>query len=151
MKPYHILFLIVTIIFLSNCRAPQDLVFKDYKNLKIQNIDFSSANLKVDLVYYNPNNIGLELNRTDFDLFIDSSYLGHSTQNLQIAIPARKEFTLPLDIKVDLKNLLKNGLTALSSKEVLIQLKGNVRVGKAGIYKIIKVDYASRQNFSMFK
>ena len=151
MKLYHMLYSIIVIVFLSNCRAPQDLVFRDYKNLRLQNIDFSAANLKVDLVYYNPNNIGLELNRTDFDLFIDSSYLGHSSQNLQIAIPARKEFTLPLDIKVDLKNLLKNGLTALINKEVLIQLKGNVRVGKAGIYKIIKVDYASKQNFSMFK
>jgi hypothetical protein len=70
---------------------------------------------------------------------------------LQIAIPARKEFTVPLNVQVDLKNLLKNGISALTNKEVLVQLKGNVRVGKAGIYKIIKVDYASKQNFSMFK
>lgn len=151
MKIAHLLLSLFIILSLSNCRTSQDLVFKEYKNLRLQNVNFSSANLKVDLVYYNPNSIGLELNKTDFDLYIDSSYLGHSSQNLQVAIPARKDFTIPLDIQVDLKNLLKNGLAALTSKEVLVQLKGNVRVGKAGIYKIIKVDYASKQNFSIFR
>ncbi len=146
-----LLYCIILILILPYCRAPQDLVFKDYKNLRLQNVSFSNANLAVDLIYYNPNTIGLELNRTDFDLYIDSSYLGHSSQILQVAIPARKEFTIPLTLQVDMKNLLKNGLTALTNKEVLVQLKGNVRVGKAGIYKVIKVDYASKQNFSMFK
>ncbi len=137
--------------FLTGCSTPKDLVFKEYKNLKLQNLGFSDAVLAVDLVYYNPNNIGLQLSRTDLDLYVDSAYLGHSTQDVQINVGARKEFTLPLRVNVDLKNLLKNGLNSLTSKEVAVRLVGNVKVGKGGIYKTFKVDYTSMQNFSMFR
>ncbi len=135
------------LIFVSSCREPKDLVFKEYKNLRAENIGFSDADLKVDLVYYNPNGIGLELNKVDLDLYVDGNYLGKSTQNVQVSIPARKDFTLPLSIKVDMKNLLKNGLNTLFNKAVNIRLLGSVKVGKAGIYKNVKVDYTTVQNF----
>ena len=147
-------YLVIVGIFsflLTSCRPPQDLVFRDYKNLTLDNVTFSDATIKVDLVYYNPNNVGLTLSRTDLDLFVDGTYLGHSEQNVQIDIPRRQEFTLPLAVKVDLKNLLKNGLTTMTNKEVDIRLVGNVKLGKAGVYKNFKVDYTSKQNFSMFK
>ena len=148
---YIALLLISLMIVASSCQAPKDLEFRESKNLKIESVGFSEALLKVDLVYYNPNNFGLELNRTDLDLFVDSTFLGHSTQNLQVAIGGRKEFTLPLAVSLDIKNLLKNGITALFNREVNVRLLGNVKVGKAGIYKNIKVDYTSKQNFSMFR
>lgn len=136
---------------MTSCREPQSLEFKDFKNLKLENVGFSSATLKVDLVYYNPNNFGLELNRTDFDLFVDSTYLGHSRQDMQIAIPRRGDFTLPLVVDLDMKNLLKNGITSLFNKDIKVRLLGKVKVGKAGVYKSFPVDYTSIQNFSMFQ
>lgn len=139
------------LIFLSSCRDPKDLEFRDFKNLKLDNLGFSAAKLKVDLVYYNPNNFGLQLNRTDLDIYIDSSYLGHSSQNIQVGIPKRDIFTLPLEVDLDMKNLLKNGLTAYLNKEVTIRAVGKIKVGKAGIYKNFDVDYSTRQTFSLFK
>lgn len=143
--------LFIVLAFVTSCRAPKDLVFKEYKNLQLENVGFTDAVLKVDLVYYNPNSFGVELNRTDLDLYVDSSFLGHSSQNIQVSIPGRKDFTLPLKVNVDMKNLLKNGLTSMFNKNVSIRLIGNVKIGKAGIYKNIKVDYTTVQNFSMFK
>ncbi len=145
------IFIGLLMFLVPSCRPPQDLVFKDYKNLTLDNVNFSDATIKVDLVYYNPNNVGLTLSRTDLDLFVDNVYLGHSSQNVQINIPRRQEFTLPLAVKVDLKNLFKNGLNTLTNKEVNVRLVGNVKLGKAGVYKNFKVDYTSKQNFSMFK
>jgi len=49
-----------------------------------------------------------------------------------------------------MKNLLKNGLATLMNKEVLVRAVGNVKVGKAGVYKNFKVDYSSKQQFSLF-
>jgi len=132
------------------CSAPKDLVFKEYKNLKIDKLGFSNANLSLDLVYYNPNNFGLELNRTDLDIYIDSNLLGHSSQVIQIAIPKRDVFTIPLKVDLDMKNLLKNGLTTLFNKEVKVRILGKVKVGKAGVYKSINVDYETTQNLSLF-
>ena len=97
--------LLLFIVFMSSCREPKGLEFKDFSNLRLENVGFANATLKVDLIYYNPNNFGLELNRTDFDLFVDSTYLGHSKQDIQIAIPKRGNFTLPLIVDLDMKNL----------------------------------------------
>lgn len=143
--------LLLIIVLVSSCREPKSLEFKDFKNLRLENVGFSSATLKIDLIYYNPNNFGLELNKTDFDLFVDSTYLGHSRQDVQIAIPRRGNFTLPLVVDLDMKNLLKNGITGLFNKEITVRLLGKVKVGKAGVYKSFPVDYSSIQNFSLFQ
>lgn len=136
---------------LSSCQKPKDLVFKEFKNLKVDQLSFSGAALNVDLVYYNPNNFGLQLNRTDLDIFVDSTFLGHSSQNIQVAIPKRNNFTIPLKLDLDVKNLLKNGITSLFNKEVKVRVLGSVKLGKAGVYKSFPVDYTSLQNFSLLK
>ncbi len=144
-------FLVSISIFLTSCQKPKDLVFKEFKNLHVDNITFANAALTVDLVYYNPNNIGLQLSRTDLDIYIDSTFLGHSAQDIQVAIPKRDNFTLPLKVDLDVKNLLKNGIASLFNKDVHVRVTGWVKLGKLGVYKSFKVDYTSVQHFSMFK
>lgn len=152
-RPYttilHISVFIICI--LSSCRAPKDLEFREFKNLKVENLGFSNANLSLDLVYYNPNNFGLQLTSTDFDIFIDTTRLGHSLQDVQVAIPKRDVFVVPLKVDLDMKNLLKNGITALLNKEVKVKVLGKVKVGKAGVYKSFNVNYETTQRFSLFK
>ena len=143
--------LVILMMFLPSCREPKSLEFKEFKNLSVDKLSFAGAALKVDLVYYNPNNFSLQLNRTDLDIFIDSTFLGHSSQDIQVAIPKRDIFTIPLKLDLDVKNLLKNGITSLLNKDVSVRVLGSVKVGKAGIYKSFPVDYTSVQNFSLFK
>lgn len=151
-KLYPILFFtIVFAFFLTSCHEPKALEFKEFKNLTLDKLSFAGAAMNVDLVYYNPNNFGLQLSRTDLDIFIDSTFLGHSSQDIQVAIPKRDNFTIPLKLDLDVKNLLKNGLTSFLNKSVSVKVVGSVKVGKAGIYKSFPVDYTSIQNFSMFK
>jgi len=138
------------LILMSSCREPKDLEFREFHNLTLEKLGFTGANLKVDLVYYNPNNFGLELNRTDLDIYVDSTFLGHSSQDLQVAIPKRDIFTIPLKIELDMKNLLKNGIMGLLNKQVNVRLLGKVKVGKAGVFKSFNVDYQTVQNFSLF-
>ena len=154
MKKYAVSLLSLLVIFimiLPSCREPKSLEFKEFKNLSVDKLSFAGAALKVDLVYYNPNNFSLQLNRTDLDIFIDSTFLGHSSQNVQVAIPKRDIFTIPLKVDLDVKNLLKNGITSLLNKDVSVRVLGSVKVGKAGIFKSFPVDYTSVQNFSLFK
>jgi LEA14-like dessication related protein len=146
-----LLFVCFAGMFMSSCREPKDLEFREFKNLNVEEVGFAGAVLTVDLVYYNPNNFGLQLSRTDLDLFVDSNYLGHSSQDIQVAIPRRDIFTVPLKIDLDMKNLLKNGLSSMFKKEILVRLIGKVKVGKAGVYKSFNVDYSTLQNFSLFR
>ena len=154
MKTIYTLLLIISttiVLILSSCHEPKSLEFRNFSNLKVDKLSFAGAALTVDLVYYNPNNFGLQLNRTDLDVFIDSTFLGHSSQDIQVNIPKLNTFTIPLKLDLDVKNLLKNGLTSMLNKNVAVRVLGSVKVGKAGIYKSFPVDYTSMQNFSMFK
>jgi LEA14-like dessication related protein len=144
-------FTIVLAFFLTSCHEPKALEFKEFKNLTLDKLSFAGAAMNVDLVYYNPNNFGLQLSRTDLDIFIDGTFLGHSSQDSQVAVPKRDNFTIPLKLDLDVKNLLKNGITSFLNKSVSVKVVGSVKVGKAGIYKSFPVDYTSIQNFSMFK
>src|SRR5665647_948463 len=120
---------------LLSCSTPKELEYRDFKNFTVEKLGFSSSSLKMDLIYYNPNNFGLELNRTDLDIFIDNNYLGRTSQEYQVSIPRREEFSIPIKIDVDMKNLLKNGFTTFLNNEVMIKVTGTVRVGKLNVFK----------------
>lgn len=142
--------IVVIIFFTPSCQAPKELVYRDFKNLKVEKLGFSATTLKVDLIYYNPNNFGLQLKYTDLDIYIDNNYLGHSSQNYQITIPRLAEFTMPLAIEVDMKNLLKNAIPTLTGKDVMVKVTGKVKLGKANVYKTFPVNYEGVQRFSAF-
>lgn len=137
----------IGILFLTSCQ-PKNLVFKEFNNLALDQLSFAGAAIKLNVVCYNPNSFGLQLNRTDFDIYIDSTYFGHSSQDMQIAVPRKRDFTVPIKVNLDIKNLLKNGITSYFNKNVKVKVLGSVMIGKGGVYKSFPVNYTSIQNFS---
>jgi LEA14-like dessication related protein len=137
-------------ILLISCSTPKELEYRDFRNFTIDKLGFSSSAIKMDLVYYNPNNFGLQLKTTDLDIFLDNNYLGHTIQDELVSIPRREEFAIPIKIDVDMKNLLKNGFATLMSNEVTIKVTGTVKVGKGSIFKSFPVNYEGRQKFTIF-
>lgn len=111
---------------------------------------FDKTVLAMDLVYYNPNGFGVDLKKVDCDVYIDNSYLGKFQLDTLMHIPRKSEFILPSRILVDMKAVLKNGLNLLFSQEVLINVKGTTRVGKAGFFKTVPFDYETRHKLSLF-
>ena len=148
--PYFLL-LLISILIMPSCRVPQELVYKDFKNFSIKKLGFSNSEIKMELIYYNPNNFGLQLKSTDLEIWINNNYLGHTAQEYQVNIPKRGEFILPLQIEVDMKNMLKNAISSLANKEVLIKATGNVKVGKANVFKNFVVNYESLQKITLFQ
>ena len=80
--------LVVSILLLPSCRAPKELEYKDFKDFSVEKLGFSSSAVKMNIVYYNPNNFGLQLKRTDLDIYIDGTYLGHTSQNTRWIYPS---------------------------------------------------------------
>lgn len=148
--PYLSAIVISITVFLAGCKEPKDLEFKEIRNSKLGNIGFSKATLTGDVVLYNPNNFSLELSRMDLDIYVENTLFGHTSQTVQVKVPSRQEFTLPLTLDVDIKNLLKNGALSLMNKEVNIRALGSVKVGKMGVYKSFPVDYTTKQNISSY-
>ena len=137
-------------LLLSSCSTPKQLEYREFKNFTIDKPGFASTALKMDLLYFNPNNFGLELNHTDLDIFINNTYLGKATQVIQVQIPRNAEFTIPITMDVDMKNLLKNGFVSMLNSEVTIKVTGTIRVGKLNVFKSFPVNYEGKQQFTLF-
>ena len=111
---------------------------------------FEKTILYMDLVYYNPNGFGVDLRKVDCDVYVDNSYLGKFQLDTIMHINRMAEFVLPSRILIDMKAVLKNGLNLLFSKEVLINVKGTTRVGKAGLFRTVPFNYEARHTLSLF-
>lgn len=135
---------------MSSCRAPKDLEYKDFKNFKIENLGFASSTVKLELLYFNPNGFGLQLKRTELDIFVNDSYLGHSVQEYQVNIPRRGDFTLPVQMDVEMKNLFKNLFSSLLNKEVMVKVTGTITLGKLNVFKTFPVNYEGKQTLNVF-
>ena len=120
------------------------------KNIKIEKLGFDQSKLSLDLVYFNPNNFGVDLKHVDCDIYIDNNYLGKFLLDTTMHIDKKAEFTLPSKMNIDMQRVYKNAINLLFSKEVLITAKGNTRLGKAGIYVNVPFNYEGRHKIELF-
>lgn len=144
-------FLVVVIIgFGSGCKKPQAFDYRDLKNLRVESLGATNSRVSMDLVYFNPNNYGVNLKKVDCEIYLDSIYVGKFVLDTTMRIPKSSEFTLPASLEVDMKTILKNSLSFLFNKEVLIGAKGSTRVGKGGIYVTIPFLYEGKHKLNFF-
>lgn len=150
LKASIILFPLLLTILLVSCSTPKALEYRDFRNFSVEKLGFSSSSVRMDLVYFNPNSFGLQLNRTDLDIYLDSNYLGRTSQEHGITIPRKAEFIIPIKMDIDMKNLLKNGFITIFRNEIKVKVNGTVKVGKANVFKSFPVNYEGMQTFSVF-
>ncbi len=137
-----LLFILVAYCF--SCSKPKAPDYKDIKNFKVNNLGFNKSDVSLDLVYYNPNNYGIDLRKVDCDVYVDNNFLGKFILDTLMHIPRNVEFTVPARMEVDMRNFFKNTLNVLFSREVLIGAKGSTRIGKGGIFVTIPFNYEGR-------
>ena len=137
-------------VFFHACSSPKAIEYRDFSNFKVQKLGFQQSRVSLDLKYYNPNNFGLQLKQTTVNIAINGTPLGGANQEYQITIPKKSEFTIPISMDLDMKNLLKNSWTTLTNKEVTVTVTGNVKVGKANLFINYPISYVGKHQFSIF-
>lgn len=143
------LLLSVYILLAASCAAPKALEYREFRNFKIERLGFSTSTVKMDMIYFNPNNFGLQLKRTDLDVFINDVYLGRTSQEYQVTIEKKNNVTIPIQLQVDMRNLYKNSLNVLFRNTVQLKVTGTVKVGKANVFLNFPVSYEAAQTFSL--
>ena len=103
----------------------------------------------MDLVYFNPNSFGINLKNIDCDIYLENTYVGKFMLDTLMHIPSKAEFTLPANMDVDMRNIFKNTINVLFSREVLIGAKGTTRVGKGGVYVTVPFNYEGRHKVEL--
>ena len=149
MKKIVIVYLFV-ISAVFACSSPKELEYRSFHNFYIQKLGFNNSTVGLDIVYYNPNNFGMQLRNSDLDIFIDGNLLGHSSVDTIIRIPRRDTFSLPVKFDVDMQNIYKNAWSTLTGKEVVVKLTGKIKIGKANVFMNFPVNYETKETFSLF-
>jgi LEA14-like dessication related protein len=124
--------------------------YRETRNFKVDKLGLATSTLKTDLVFFNPNSFGLQLNKFELDVFVDNNFLGHTSHDQLVSIPKKAEFSIPVKMEVDMKNLLKNSINAIFSKEVALKVVGTIKIRKGRISKSFPIQYESKQKFSIF-
>lgn len=132
------------------CSTPKELEYQDYKNFHLEKMGFNASRVTLDLQYFNPNNFGLQLRRTELDIYINNTFLGHSSSDTLINIPRRDTFLLPIKFDMDMKNVFKNAWNTMTGNEVTVKVTGKVKVGKANVFMSMPVNYEGKHKFSLF-
>lgn len=147
----HLLPLLCLVVLLAGCQKPQGFEYRSFKNFKIDSLGFTNSNVRMDLIFYNPNNFGVDLKKIDCEVYVEHNYLGRYILDTSMHIDKKAEFIIPSKMEVDMKNLFKNTLTSLFRTDLLLEVKGSTRVGKSGIYINYPFNYSGRYPFNFFK
>ncbi|MES2890808.1 MAG: LEA type 2 family protein [Bacteroidota bacterium] len=145
--------LLVGSVFLSSCGV-QNVKEPEYRDIReIRMIEFGvlQSTAGVDLVYYNPNNFGVQVSEARGDVYIDNQFLGRLGLNQSVEVNKRSEFVLPATIKLDMIGAVKNQRELYKKKEVLLRIEGLARIKKGGFTRDVPIRYESMQNIEKFR
>jgi LEA14-like dessication related protein len=132
----------------SNVKQPE---YRDIREIKMIELGLLQSTAGIDLIYYNPNNFGVQLTEARGDVYIDGSYLGRFNLGEKVQVAKRSEFVVPAVIKVDMIGAIKNQREIFKKKEVMVRIDGMARVKKAGFSKDVPIKFESMQNIERFR
>jgi len=143
-----ILLIVLSSCGTSNLKEPE---YRDIRNIRLINLGPLQSSAGVDLVYYNPNKFGVQLETARGDIYIDSSYFGQFELDEKVQVKKRSEFILPATVKVDMISAIKNQRDLYKKKEALVRIQGTAVVRKAGFSKEVPISYEHMENIERFR
>ncbi|MEP7377351.1 MAG: LEA type 2 family protein [Chitinophagaceae bacterium] len=132
----------------SNIKEPE---YREISEIKLIEVGLLQSTAGIDLVYYNPNNFGVQLSEARGDVYVDNAYLGRFDLGEKVQVRKRSEFIVPAIVKLDMIGAIKNQQEILKKKEVLVRVEGMARVKKAGISRDIPLKFEGMQNIERFR
>lgn len=136
--------LLITIITATACKKPAGFEYRGINNVKLENMSMGRSTVLLNMVYYNPNSFGVNLKHVECDVYVDTGYIGRYVLDTVMHIDRKAEFTIPTRMDVDMRSLLKGGMSALFGNDVQITVKGKTRVGKGGIFVNVPFDFTGK-------
>ncbi|HMP87549.1 MAG TPA: LEA type 2 family protein [Lacibacter sp.] len=122
-----------------------------YNQFRVEKWGLGESTVALNLVYRNPNKVGFQVRRTEADVYIDGVYLGKAVSDTLIKVDKKSDFEIPILVRTDMKNLVRNAWSALTNKTVLVTAKGTLTAGVAGVFKTIPLDFEGRHEMGLFE
>jgi LEA14-like dessication related protein len=144
---------VLVLIGLSSCNKPESPQFKYLENVAVELESLSSANLHAEALLYNPNKNAITIRSAEINIMMDDRVIAVLDREYDIKVNGNEDFTVPLDVKIKLKDLNLNaissalGLLGNSGKEV--RYLGKIKVKAYGIPFSVKIDYTDNINLKL--
>jgi LEA14-like dessication related protein len=140
---YKASMLLVIFLVAFGCVPKERVVLRSLQNVELTAGIGSEPVLKADALFYNPNKIRLRLKRIKLEVFIDGKKTAFIDQKLQSTVKAESEFSIPLEVKLSLKEIrLFDALASIfGGKKHDLHYKGYIKISVKGFPVKIPVDY----------
>ena len=121
------------VLMLSSCRPKEEVQLRKIKDIVVD--ASSEPMLKANAILYNPNNIRMHVKKIEMEIFVDGKKAAFIDQKMKIKVPANDEFTVPLEVKLNLKELgfLDTVFSLIGGKRFQIHYKGSIRLQYSGV------------------
>ena len=142
--------LLVWLAAAGACKGPtEQVVLRGIDIKSVQPEGDGNSLLKADAIFFNPNSGRMRLKKIEIDVLLDGKKAAHVNQKLNSLIKGNAEFTVPLEIHLNLKEvgLLDTILSLFGGKKYGIQYTGKIRASVRGFPFNIPVDLKDELKF----
>ena len=139
----NLVILVIIGLLVSSCLPKEQVVFKSVKNLVLDGGLDGEPLLKGEAVFFNPNKIQTKLKEINVDILVDGKKAARVDQQMNLIVPGRSEFTIPIQANISLKEfgLLDAVIGFFGGKSYQVQFTGYLRVAVHGITVKVPVKY----------
>lgn len=147
MKKTNPILLFCLAAMLVGCGPKEDIEFKYVKDVIVD--ANTEPLLKGKAVLYNPNRQRMKLRKINVDVYVNDKKTARIDQEPSLNIPAEAEFTVPLEVKLNMKEVgfMDTLLGVMGGKKMKVRYKGTISVTYKGVPVRVPVDYESTVNF----
>lgn len=140
-------------LFLSACKTSDitEPEYRDVQDIQLKDVGLLHTTASVDLMYYNPNNFGVNLSAARGDVYLDNKYLGRFEMANKVSVRKNAGFIMPVLLKIDNIGSFKNQRDIYKKKEILLHIEGMVKAGKGGFSKEFPVKYEKMENMDKLR
>ncbi len=142
-----ILTLFAALLLFGSCGPKEAIEFRYVKDVIVD--ANTEPLLRGKAVLYNPNNQKMKLRKINVDVYVNGKKAARVDQSPKLPIPAKAEFTVPLEVKLNMKEIgfMDTLLGMLGGRKLKVRYKGTVSVTYTGVPVRVPVDYESEVNF----
>jgi len=154
MKTLISTFILAFVVLISSCRSAKDISepeFRDIGNVRLINVGLLQTTAGADMIFFNPNNSGIQLASARGDVYLDGSYFGHFELDEKVQVKKRSEFVVPVIFKLDNISAIANQHEIFKKKEAMVRIEGYARVKKSGFSKEIPIRYEQMQDIDRLR
>jgi LEA14-like dessication related protein len=129
-------------VLLGACKRPkEDIVLRQIKDIVVDAT--SDPMLKANAIFYNPNSMRGKLRRINVDIFVNGKKAASVNQDLKTTIPANNEFSVPIEVKLAIKELgfMDTLLGMIGGKKFEVRYEGSLKLSYHGFPINVPVNY----------